>query len=90
MPYGEARTEPMRRVCRAGRQELNRGGGYAARGGKNRTEAAGMPYGEARTEPRRRVCRAGRQEPNRGGGYVVRGGNKTLTGDKIKCQQQMF
>ena len=47
MPYGEARTEPRRRVCRTGRQEPNRGGGYAARGGKNQTEAAGMPYGEA-------------------------------------------
>lgn len=33
MPYGEARTEPMRRV--------------AVRGGKNQTEAAGMPRGEA-------------------------------------------
>ena len=54
MPYGEARTEPRRRVCRAGRQEPNRGGGYVVRGGKNQTEAAG--------------CRTGRQEPNRGGG----------------------
>ena len=47
MPYGEARTKPRRRVCRTGRQEPNRGGGYAARGGKNQTEAAGMPRGEA-------------------------------------------
>ena len=47
MPRGEARTEPRRRVCRAGRQEPNRGGGYAARGGKNQTEAAGMLCGEA-------------------------------------------